>query len=121
LVEEAVKAGAANDNANKAASDGKKAKDVLDARFNEAGNNVDGLLHGANGKEFPAGGLVGGVNQLVGKTNQKKLFDIMPSNDFQTLDENEEHQDEIRNARVQAVKNDKMRQVQEARAQHARA
>lgn len=36
------------------------------------------------------------------------------------MEEQEEHQNEIRNARVQAVKNDKLRQVQEARAQQTR-
>ena len=104
MVEEAVKAGAVTDSANKAADDAKK----LEARYMEAGKNVDGLIHGANGKEFPSGGLVGGANQLIGK-NQAKLFDI---NAFETLEEKEEHQDEIRNSRVQAVKNEKMRQVQ---------
>ena len=112
-----MKAGAVNDSANKAAADAQKAKDVLEARYKEASNNFDGLLHGANGNEHPEGGLVSGANQLHQKKNQQKLFDI---NAFESMDEQEEHQIEVRNARVQAVKNEKMRQVQEARAQQAR-
>lgn len=57
-----MKAGAAADSANKAAADAKKAKDISDARWKAAGNNVDGLVHGSNGAEHPEGGLVGGAN-----------------------------------------------------------
>ena len=57
-----MKAGAAADSANKAAADAKKAKDISDARWKAAGNNVDGLYHGSNGAEHPEGGLVGGAN-----------------------------------------------------------
>jgi hypothetical protein len=53
-----VKAGAVAD----AAAAAKKAKDISDARWKAAGNNVDGLVHGSNGAEHPEGGLVGGAN-----------------------------------------------------------
>lgn len=90
----------------------------MEARYKEAGKHVDGLLHGPNGAEHPEGGLVSGVNQLIKKNNQQQLFDI---NQFENMQEIEEHQAEIRNARVQAVKNEKMRQIEAAKAQQARA
>ena len=66
LIDAAKKDGAVLDEAKK----NEDAKANLAARYNEARNHHDGLIHGSVGnREFPEGGNVGGVNDLVQVAN----------------------------------------------------
>ena len=61
LIDSAKKDGAVLDEAKKA----EDAKANLQARYKDAGNHLDGLIHGSVHREFPEGGVVSGVNDLV--------------------------------------------------------